>query len=507
MHPSIHAASFADKPAIVMAASGLSVTYGELEARSNQTAHLLRSLGLQRGDVIALLLDNRPDFFDLVWGANRCGLYYVCISTQLLAEEIDFILRDCGAKALFAAPGQDAKVSAVAANIGLDLFTVGDGSGAGRDFVTERSAMPQTRIAHESAGNDMLYSSGTTGRPKGIKPPLPDGGLDEPNGLTRLGEGSYAMDADTVFLSPAPLYHAAPLRWCMAVQKLGGTVVIMDKFDAEGALAAIERYKVTHAQWVPTHFVRMLKLPEDVRARYDHSTLRNVFHAAAPCPVEVKQQMMAWWGPIIHEFYGGTEANGLTNIGPEDWLRKPGSVGLPMWGVPRICDDDGNELPQGETGTIYFSDGQPFEYHNDPEKTAASRNAEGWTTIGDVGRLDEDGFLFLTDRKSNMIISGGVNIYPQEIENQLLLHPAVADAAVIGAPDDDFGERVVAVVQPVDYQAAGEALAAELTEWLRGRVGRLKVPRQVDFDPALPRTASGKLLKRLVRDRYWNAVS
>ncbi|MDR7104122.1 acyl-CoA synthetase [Croceicoccus sp. BE223] len=501
MHPSVHAAATPAKPALIMAASGEPVTFEMLEDRSNRTAHLLRSLGLVRGDVIALLLDNRPEFFDLVWGAHRCGLYYVCISTQLLPAEIEFILQDCGAKVLFAAPGLDGKVADVARANAVDLFSVAGKTG--RDYLAEREAMPATRIADESAGNDMLYSSGTTGRPKGIKPPLPDGPLAVPNGLTRLGESAYGMGPDTVFLSPAPLYHAAPLRWCMAVQMLGGTVVVMDKFDPEAALAAIERYGVTHAQWVPTHFVRMLKLPDEVRARYDCSTLRNVFHAAAPCPVEVKQAMIAWWGPIVHEFYGGTEANGLTNIGPQDWLRKPGSVGLPMWGTPKICDEDGNELPAGQTGTIYFADGQPFEYHNDPEKTAASRNAHGWTTIGDVGWLDEDGFLYLTDRKSYMIISGGVNIYPQEIENQLLLHPEVADAAVIGAPDPDLGERVVAVVQPADPDAAGPELAERITAFLRTKVGRIKVPRQVDFDPALPRTPTGKLMKRLVRDRYW----
>ncbi|WP_066556004.1 acyl-CoA synthetase [Croceicoccus bisphenolivorans] len=502
MHPSIHAAADPAKPAIVMASTGDVVTYRELEDRSNRTAHLLRALGLRRGDVIAILIDNRADFFDIIWGANRCGLYYVCISTQLLAAEIEFILQDCGAKVLFASPGLDTRIADVASANGVELFSVGTGDGAGRDFLAERAAMPAVRIADESTGNDMLYSSGTTGRPKGIQPPLPDGPLDEPNGLTNLGSTAYGMGQDTVFLSPAPLYHAAPLRWCMAVQKLGGTVIIMDKFDPEGALAAIERYHVTHAQWVPTHFVRMLKLPEDARNRYDCSSLRNVFHAAAPCPIEVKRAMIDWWGPIVHEFYGGTEANGLTNIGPEQWLAKPGSVGLPMWGIPKICDEAGEEVPVGETGTIYFAEGQPFEYHNDPEKTAASRNAQGWTTIGDVGRLDEDGYLYLTDRKSYMIISGGVNIYPQEIENQLLLHPDVADAAVIGAPDPDLGERVVAVVQPVDPAKAGPELASALIDWLKGRVGRQKVPRQVDFDPALPRTPSGKLLKRLVRDRY-----
>jgi acyl-CoA synthetase (AMP-forming)/AMP-acid ligase II len=289
----------------------------------------------------------------------------------------------------------------------------------------------------------------------------------------------------------------------MSVQKLGGTVIVMEKFDAEEALALIEKHRVTHAQWVPTHFVRMLKLDPEVRARYDVSSLRTVFHAAAPCPVKVKQQMIKWWGPIIHEFYGGTEANGLTTIGPVEWLERPGSVGRPMWGSPRICDEEDNALPPRSTGLIYFAEAAPFAYHNDPEKTAAAHNRHGWSTLGDIGWLDEEGYLYLTDRQSFMIISGGVNIYPQEIEDVLVLHPKVADVAVVGAPDPEMGEKVVAVVQAADPAEAGPDLAAELAEWLRPRLGRIKQPRQIDFDAELPRTPTGKLVKRLVRDRYW----
>ena len=494
MHPSIHAPHTPDKPAVIMAGSGETVTYAQLEARSNQGAHLLRALGLQRGDGIALMLENTPRFFEIVWAAQRAGLYYTCLSTRLAVPEVAFILADSGSKVLIASM----PVPADLPTDGLTVFAPG-----ARDFVAERAAFPQTPIADESPGNDMLYSSGTTGRPKGIRPPLPEGSLDQSNALTDFGRSSYGMDAHSVFLSPAPLYHAAPLRWCMSIQKLGGTVIVMEKFDAEAVLALIERHGVTHAQFVPTHFIRMLKLPEDVRARYDHSSLEVVYHAASPCPVEVKQAMMAWWGPILHEFYAGTEANGLTAIGPEDWLAHPGSVGRAIWGRVRICDEAGEELPIGEVGAIYFSDGAPFEYHGDPEKTAQSRNRHGWTTLGDVGRVDGDGYLYLTDRLSFMIISGGVNIYPQEIEDALITHPKVADVAVVGAPDAEMGERVVAVVQPMDWADAGEPLAAELAAWLDGKVGRIKLPRQFDFDPELPRHPNGKLLKRIVRARYW----
>ncbi|MBB5685899.1 acyl-CoA synthetase [Sphingobium boeckii] len=500
MHPSVHAENRAGKPAFIMGATGETVNYAQLEARSNQGAHLFRSMGLSRGDGLAVMLDNNRFFLEVIWAAQRAGLYYTCISTRLVPAEVAFILDDSGAKALVTAGAIVPDIAQAARDLGIAILTVGGGE---RDFEVERAKFPETPIADQSPGNDMLYSSGTTGRPKGIRPPLPEGSLAETNPLTELGQTVYGMDSDTVFLSPAPLYHAAPLRWCMSVQKLGGTVIIMEKFDAEEALALIERYRVTHAQWVPTHFIRMLKLEPDVRARHDTSSLKTVFHAAAPCPVPVKQAMMDWWGPIIHEFYGGTEANGLTSIGPEEWLARPGSVGRPMWGRPRICDDDGHALPPRETGTIFFADGAPFSYHNDPEKTAASRNRHGWTTIGDVGWLDEEGYLYLTDRKSFMIISGGVNIYPQEIEDALVIHPKVADVAVIGAPDPDMGEKVVAVVQPADWADAGEALAGELMDWLRPRIGKVKLPRQIDFDRELPRNPTGKLVKRLVRDRYW----
>ena len=500
MHPSIHARTQPDKPAYVMAGSGETVTYAELDARSNQGAHLLRSLGLRRGDGVALILENDARFFEIVWAAQRAGLYYTCISTRLAPAEVAFIIADSMSRVVIASAPVDPDLLAEP-----DLIVFSPGA---RDFVGERAAFPTVPIGDEGPGNDMLYSSGTTGRPKGIRPALPEGSLDQSNPLTEFGRSMFAMDGDTVFLSPAPLYHSAPLRWCMTIQKLGGTVIVMEKFDAEGALRLIERHRVTHAQFVPTHFIRLLKLPEDTRTGYDLSSLRVVYHAAAPCPVDVKQAIIAWWGPIVFEFYSGTEANGLTAIGPEEWLTHPGSVGRAKWGEIRICDEDGEPLTTPRaTGAIYFANGYPFEYHNDPEKTASTRNRHGWTTLGDIGWVDEEGYLYLTDRQSFMIISGGVNIYPQEIEDALIVHPKVADVAVIGAPDAEMGEQVVAVVQPADWNDAGPALGEELLHFLDGRIGRIKMPRRIDFDPDLPRHPTGKLLKRIVRDRYWQTVA
>ena len=351
----------------------------------------------------------------------------------------------------------------------------------------------------------MLYSSGPTGRPKGIKVPLSGEPLGGAGGLLGLTQALYQMDENVRYLSPAPLYHSAPLRYNMAVMRHGGTSVIMERFDPEEALALIEKHQLTHGQFVPTMFVRMLKLPEADRLRYDVSSLKVAIHAAAPCPVPVKQAMMDWWGPVIHEYYAGTEGNGFCAAGPQEWLAHPGTVGRPLLGAVHICDDDGRELPPGETGTIYFSDGGTFEYHNDPDKTADSQHPSqrGWTTLGDMGYLDDDGFLFLTDRKTFMIISGGVNIYPQEVENLLVTHEKVADVAVFGVPNEEFGEEVKAVVQPISMALAGPELAEELIAFCRANLAHLKCPRSVDFEAELPRHPTGKLYKRLLRDRYW----
>ena len=377
-----------------------------------------------------------------------------------------------------------------------------------QSYEAARDAQPARPIADPQPGGIMLYSSGTTGVPKGVRHPLPEEPFGENvSALVGLGKALYGFSSDMVYLSPAPLYHAAPLRWSMAVQQLGGTVVVMERFDPEAALAAIERYRVTHAQWVPTHFIRLLKLPDEVRCRYDLSSLQAVWHAAAPCPVPVKQAMIDWWGPIIGEYYAGTEGNGFCAISSAEWLRHKGSVGRNLTAQTRICGEDGEELPARSEGTVYFAGGGAFAYHNDAEKTASVANRHGWTTLGDVGWVDEEGYLYLTDRKSFMIISGGVNIYPAEIENLLVTHPEVADVAVIGAPHEEMGEEVVAVVQPRDLAAAGPALAAELMAFARANLSHVKCPRRIDFRAELPRHETGKLYKRQLVEEYRTTAS
>ncbi|MGB5950438.1 MAG: AMP-binding protein [Parvibaculum sp.] len=507
MHPYIHAQKTPTKPAYIMAATGETVTYKELDERSNQTAHLFRAAGLKPGDAIAIFMENDARYFEICWGAQRAGLYFTCISSRLTAGEIAYVAADCGARMFFVSRSLENVARELIDGNHLPkverLFSVGGAIAGYESYEDARAKLPVTPIADQTAGTDMLYSSGTTGRPKGVKHPLTGGAIDEPTGLTTLGALLYAMDENSIYLSPAPLYHAAPLRWCMTVQRLGGTVIVMEHFDAEGALQLIEKYKATHSQWVPTMFIRMLKLPEEVRLKYDVSSLKVAIHAAAPCPIPVKEQMIEWWGPVIYEYYAGSEGNGFCALNSEEWLQHKGSVGRALNAIIHICDEEGNELPVGEAGVIYFESEAQFEYHNDPKKTAESRHPKGWTTLGDIGRVDEEGYLYLTDRKAFMIISGGVNIYPQEAENLLVLHPKVADVAVIGVPNEDFGEEVKAVVQPVDWKDAGPALEAELLEFCRSQLSAIKCPRSIDFEEQLPRHATGKLYKRLIRDRYW----
>ena len=352
----------------------------------------------------------------------------------------------------------------------------------------------------------MLYSSGTTGRPKGIKRPLEDVEIDDPDGVSpvvALASGLFATSSDSVYLSPAPLYHSAPLGFTTSIQALGGTVVVMPRFDAAEALAYIEQYEITHSQWVPTMFGRMLKLPEEQRTGYDWSTHKVAIHAAAPCPVEVKKQMFDLWGPILYEYYAGTEVNGFVYCTPQDWLDHPGTVGRSILGDIHICDEMGTELPTGEPGTIYFErEEMPFEYHNDPGKTKGAQHPDhpNWSTLGDVGYVDDEGFLYLTDRKAFMIIAGGVNIYPQEIEDCLIMHPKVADVAVFGVPNADLGEEVKAVVQLEAGVEESDAVAGELLAYAGEHIARYKVPRSIDFLPELPRLPTGKLYKRILRD-------
>jgi long-chain acyl-CoA synthetase len=503
MHPFIHARSTPNKPAVIVAETGETRTYKQLDEASNQVAHFFRSRGLGHGDVIAIMLDNTPDYYNLTWGAQRSGLRYVCISSRLTADETDYILENSGAQ-LFV---MSSSIAATAAQLTtrLDRYALGGDLPGYKRFETEVADLPTTPIADERAGVDMLYSSGTTGRPKGVRLPLPvDPAIDQSNNLITLTMGLYRFHANSVYLSPAPLYHAAPLRFTMTMHRIGGTVVMMKKFDPEAVLAAIKTYGVTCGQYVPTHFVRMLKLPGDVRAKYDLSTLDCAVHAAAPCPIPIKEAMINWWGPILEEYYAGSEGNGMTYIGSKDWLTHKGSVGKPVVGTPHImAEDNETELGVREEGTIYFESDVVFEYHDDAAKTSSSRNSKDWSTLGDVGYLDEEGFLYLTDRKSFMIISGGVNIYPQEIENHLVTHPRVQDVAVIGGPHEEMGEEVIAVIQPIDMADATDAFRDDIIAYAREKLSGVKIPRRIDFLAELPRHDTGKLYKRLLRDQYW----
>ncbi|UGT66629.1 acyl-CoA synthetase [Nocardia gipuzkoensis] len=509
MYPGAHIDRFPEKAAVVLAESGEVLTYRELEENSVRLARHLHDAGLRKGDHVALLSGNDPKVYEVYWAALRTGLYITAVNRHLSPSEISYIVNDCGARALIVSAAlADAAEQIVAQTPAVDIRLAFGGHVPGyKSYEDAQAAASPEPLPDQPRGADMLYSSGTTGRPKGIEQPLPDRQVGDAPGdtYTAIFGPLYGFDTETVYLSPAPLYHAAPLRFGGVVHALGGTLVVMEKFDAEQALAAIERYRVTHSQWVPTMFVRMLKLDGAVRARYDVSSLRVAVHAAAPCPVDVKRAMIDWWGPILHEYYASTEANGATFIDSDQWLRKPGSVGKAGLGTIRVCGDDGAELPTGEIGTIYFErDEVPFAYHNDPAKTADAVHPDHptWTTTGDIGYADEEGYLFLTDRKAFMIISGGVNIYPQEVEDALALHPKVLDVAVIGVPDEEMGESVKAVVQPAPGAAPGPALADELRDYLRDRIAHYKVPRSFDFADDLPRTPTGKLVKGKLRQRY-----
>lgn len=503
MYPGNYAKTKPQAPAVIMGSSGESQTFLQLDQRSNQLAHLLRAAGLRRGDHVALFMENQVHFLEIVWAALRSGLYLTAINSYLTHGEVSYIVDDCGAAAFITSIAKSEVASRVEFPERVTTKLSLDGPITGfDDYESAIAAFPTTPIVDESMGTLMLYSSGTTGRPKGVKRALPTVVPGDPDPAIAGFKTLYNFRDDMVYLSPAPMYHAAPLAYSLWAQQYGGTVIIMERFDPLQALSLIERHQVTHSQWVPTMFVRMLKLSEEERNRHDLSSLEVAIHAAAPCPVPVKHQMIEWWGPKLFEYYAGTEGNGSTIINSEEWLRKPGSVGRSTVATLHILDEDGNELPRGSEGTVWFKGGGNFEYHNAPEKNAESHRPDGMSTLGDVGYVDEDGYLFLTDRKAYMIIAGGVNIYPREIEDVLVGHPAVADVAVFGIPNDDLGEEVKAVVQLVDTAKASPELARELLDYCGEQLARFKVPRSLDFEDELPRLPTGKLYKRLLRDRY-----
>jgi long-chain acyl-CoA synthetase len=504
-----HAETQPDAAAIVMGATGATVTYAELEARSNQCARLFASRGLEPGHHVAICCENDARFLDVVWAAQRSGLYYTPISTLLTADELAYVVQDCGARALVVSATLGPLATAIVdATPGVTArFSIG-GTLPGHEALEPLlDAFPGTAREHEPAGSEMFYSSGTTGRPKGVRKSLTLAPVWEPPPWFVSYLQNYGFTRDTVWLSTGPLYHAGPLYGCMAAHRVGATVVVMERFEPEPALRLIERHRVTHAQWVPTMFSRMLKLPDDVRARYDLSSQQFAIHGGAPCPIAVKRAMIDWWGPIVNEFYSGTEGSGFTFIDSQDWLAHPGSVGRATLGHVHVVGEDGQELPAGVDGVVYFGGGPPFEYHNDPDKTATAHHPAGWATLGDVGHVDDDGYLYLTDRVAFTIISGGVNIYPREAEDVLLLHPSVADVGVIGVPDDDLGEQVKAVVQLADGVAPSPVLADELVAYCRERLAHFKCPRSVDFVDVLPRLPTGKLQKSEIRRPYWSRRS
>ena len=508
MYPGKHATLRAGQPAVIMAGTGETITYGELEARTNRLAHLLRAEGLGRLDHYAIYMENNARYVECCGAGERAGLYYTCVNSFLTPDELAYVVNNSQSKVLITSQAKrEVALAALAQCPAVRLCLIVDGAGDGANILNLDQAtagFPATPIADESLGTAMLYSSGTTGRPKGIVRPLPVQPPAQQLPMFDFLQKLWHYREGMIYLSPAPLYHSAPQAAVNLTIRMGGAVVVMERFDAETYLGLIGRHRITHSQLVPTMFSRLLKLPEEVRKDADLSSLEIAIHAAAPCPVQVKEQMIQWWGPIIHEYYGATEGLGFTACNSAEWLAHRGTVGRVLLGELHVLDDDMQPMPPGQPGTLWFKTATPFEYFNDPAKTAEARSPDGsMSTVGDVGYVDADGFLHLTDRATFMIISGGVNIYPQECENLLITHPKVADAAVFGVPNADLGEEVKAVIQPMPGVDPGPALAEELIAFCGQHLARQKVPRSIDFEAELPRLPTGKLYKRLLRDRYW----
>ncbi|MBV1876744.1 MAG: acyl-CoA synthetase [Pseudomonadales bacterium] len=509
MYPGHFSSTTPDKIAVVNSTTGVSMTYKTLDDRSNQLAQLFWAEGLRKGDHVAIFMENDIRYFQVIWAALRSGLYLTTVNRYLTAEEAAYIIDDSESQVVITSSQLKTQCDGVPAQCPRvkRWLMLDEANDEFENYDLALDALPAEKLELEPSGAFMLYSSGTTGRPKGIIRPLPDVLINENSGgLSAMQRVLWGADENTVYLSSAPIYHAAPISFSTAVTALGGTVVMMPKYEEAGALKAIQDYQITHSQWVPTMFSRMLKMDPEVRNQFDLSSHKVAVHSAAPCPLGVKQKMFDWWGPIIYEYYGGTELNGLTHVTPEEWLTKPGTVGKPILGILHICDDEGTEVATGETGLVYFEmPKQPFQYLKDDAKTKSAQHPKHskWTALGDVGHVDEDGYLFLSDRATFMIISGGVNIYPQEIEDAMILNPKIADVAVFGVPNEDMGEEVKAVVQLVEGVAANDDLANELMAYAKDHLARYKCPRSIDFEAELPRLPTGKLYKRLLKDRYW----
>lgn len=500
MHPGLIAKDTPDRTAIRLGNETRS--YAELDQRSADVARLMADLGLAPRDVMAIWAGNDIDFLTVANAGQRSGLYYLPIGASLTPPEAAYILQDSGAKALIVGPAHAAKVAELfAAEPGLSDMPVYTMGGDLYPNLWEAAFRATSALPEALEGDDMMYTSGTTGLPKGVRRPLKLGAWGSDARRAERLRDLFGMSADTVFLSPAPLYHAAPLRFTMTVLRLGGTVALLPKFDAETALDAIMETGATHTQWVPTMFSRLLALPEERRARYHAPRHVKAIHAGAPCPRDVKQRMIDWFGPILHEYYSGTESVGFTHIDSRDWLRKPGSVGQ-VWGCNiHIVDEGGTPVPTGTQGAVYFSGKAQLEYHNAPDKTAEAHHPKGWATMGDIGYLDDEGFLFLTDRRAFTIISGGVNVYPREVEDVLSADPRVTHAAVVGVPDPDFGEAVQAAIQ-LSPGADPDAVLRDLFAKSRRELAPPKRAKRIAVLDELPMTDSGKLKKRDLQEMF-----
>jgi long-chain acyl-CoA synthetase len=505
-HIARYAQESPQRPALIMGATGQTVTFGELDRRSRQLARYLSAQGLARRDHLAVMMENNADYFTVCWAAQRLGLIYTPINWHLTAGEAAYIVENCEAKALIVSEKTRHIINAMTDNLpSIDVaLTTGQPFGQFKNLNEAINGVEDGPDLGRHEGDVMFYSSGTTGRPKGITPKRGELEWGQLPPLTMYLRGAYGLGRDTVYLVPAPLYHAAALVWSMIVLRAGGLLIIMEKFDPLEALRLIGERRVTHAQFVPTMFVRMLRLSAAERSKHDLSSLKIIIHAAAPCSPQIKQQVIDWFGPIVHEYYAGSEGNGLTAVDSATWLAHRGTVGKPVVGQVHVVGDEGEVLPVGKDGLVYFSGGSDFEYYRDPDKTASAFNARGWSTLGDIGHVDEEGFLYLSDRRTDLIISGGVNVYPKETEDVLLQHPNVLDVAVIGVPNSDLGQEVKAIVELNAASVASPELANDMIAFCRERIAAFKCPKSIDF-AALPRLPNGKMLKRELRDRYLKA--